>query len=576
MITILVVEDMDTLREEIVETLSFEGFNAIGAENGVIGVQMAHTFQPQLIVCDVAMPELDGYGVLSSLRQDHRTAAIPFVFLTAKTEKADQRRAMQLGADDYLTKPFTIQELLEAIAARLQKVESERNHYQRILQEDRDWIAFQAHHDPLTQLPNHLLFYDSLTSYILHAEQNRRQFALLLVDVDNFNVVNNTLGSRLGDELLKAIAARLRLFFPPCDLVARLRGDEFAVLVMDIVEREALRETVQQLLENLSQSYSFYGHDIFITSTVGAITYPTDQPDADGLIKGAELALYAAKRLGRNAFRIYTPDMKTFSTEAMALANRLHQAVRRDEFRVHYQPQVDLHTGRIVAAEALVRWFHPELGIISPAKFIPIAEEMGLMQRLSVLILRRVCRQVRHWRDLGLNFGRIAVNISGQHFARQEDLVTTIREVLEDTQVAATDLELELTESMIMKNSDSTVYALTSLRRMGFQIAIDDFGTGYSSLAYLKHFPVDVIKIDRCFVTDSPHNPHDAAITTAIIELAHSLALMVVAEGVETPAQQEFLRRQGCDRFQGYLFSPPLEPDAFAALVHGAAPTSEP
>lgn len=567
MTTILVIEDVEALREEIMETLSYEGFDVLGAENGVVGVQIAKTYLPNLIICDIAMPELDGYGTLVALRQEPKTSMIPFIFLTAMTEKADMRQAMQLGADDYLTKPFTSAELLGAIASRLQKYNSVREHYYDEIKAVGERFEYLSHHDDLTQLPNRILFHESLSQAVLHAKINNKSLALLFLDMDNFNIINNTLGNDIGDQLFKAIAERLKRYAAPCDMVARIQGDEFALIISDVKDPISIKMETQKILDLLSRPYNLYGHEVFITSSIGITIFPDDHQDVEGLIKNAELAMYYAKNHGRNSYKLYSSDLNVQSSEYMALANSLHRAIDRNELRVFYQPLVDLQSGQIVGAEALARWQHPDLGIIMPSKFIPVTEQTGLILRLSEVILYSVCDQMRSWRDSGINYGFVAVNLSGQHFRPDNNLIELVSKVLQETGIDPEHLELELTESIIMQNAEFTIQVLSHLQAIGVKIAIDDFGTGYSSLSYLKHFPVNTLKIDRCFIQDITTDRHDATISLAIIDLAHSLSLQVIAEGVETAEQIQFLKENNCDQVQGYFFSPPLPAPEFEKML---------
>ena len=567
MTTILVIEDVESLREEILETLSYEGFDVLGAENGIVGVQMAKTYIPDLIICDIAMPELDGYGTLVALREEPKTSMLPFIFLTAMTEKGDMRQAMQLGADDFLTKPFTSSELLGAIASRLQKYNSVKEHYYDEIKAVGAKFEYLSHHDELTQLPNRILFYDSLTQVVLHAQINHKSLALLFLDIDNFNIINNTLGNDIGDQLFKAIAERLKRYTAPCDMVARIQGDEFAMIISEIQSLSHVKIEAEKILDLLSRPYNLYGHEVFITSSIGITIFPEDHQQVEGLIKNAELAMYYAKTHGRNSYKLYSPELNAQSAEYMALANSLHRAIDRQEIRVFYQPLVDLQSGKIIGAEALARWQHPDLGLIMPSKFIPVAEQTGLILRLTELILEAVCRQMRSWKDLNINYGFIAVNLSTQHFRPDSNLIEMLTKVLQESRLEPEDLELELTESIIMQNAEFTINVLSKLQTMGVKVAIDDFGTGYSSLSYLKHFPVNTLKIDRCFIQDVTSDRHDATISLAIIDLAHSLSLQVIAEGVETMEQVQFLKEHSCDQIQGYFFSPPLPQLEFEKML---------
>lgn len=567
MTTILIIEDVEALREEIMESLSYEGFDVMGAENGVVGVQIAKTYLPDLIICDIAMPELDGYGTLVALRQEAKTSMIPFIFLTAMTEKANMRQAMQLGADDYLTKPFTSSELLKAIASRMQKYNSVKEHYYDEIKAVGAKYEYLSHHDELTKLPNRILFHESLSQAVLHAQINNRSLALLFLDMDNFNIINNTLGNDIGDQLFRAIAERLTRYTAACDMVARIQGDEFAMIISNITDVISVKLEAQKILDLLSHPYNLYGHEVFLTSSIGITLFPEDHQDVDGLIKNAELAMYYAKTHDRNTYKLYSPDLHIQSSEYMALANSLHRAIDRQEICVFYQPLVDLNSGQIIGAEALARWQHPDLGLIMPSKFIPVAEQTGLILRLSELVLNDVCKQMRTWQELSISYGFIAVNLSGQHFRPNSNLIEMLSKILQESGVEAHHLELELTESIIMQNAEFTIQVLSQLQTMGVKIAIDDFGTGYSSLSYLKHFPVNTIKIDRCFIEGVLTDQHDASITLAIIDLAHSLSLKVIAEGVETEEQVQFLKENGCDQMQGYFFSPPIPATEFEKMV---------
>jgi EAL domain-containing protein (putative c-di-GMP-specific phosphodiesterase class I) len=350
-------------------------------------------------------------------------------------------------------------------------------------------------------------------------------------------------------------------------MVARIQGDEFALIISDVKDPISIKMETQKILDLLSRPYNLYGHEVFITSSIGITIFPDDHQDVEGLIKNAELAMYYAKNHGRNSYKLYSSDLDVQSSEYMALANSLHRAIDRNELRVFYQPLVDLQSGQIVGAEALARWQHPDLGIIMPSKFIPVTEQTGLILRLSEVILYSVCDQMRSWRDSGINYGFVAVNLSGQHFRPDNNLIELVSKVLQETGIDPEHLELELTESIIMQNAEFTIQVLSHLQALGVKIAIDDFGTGYSSLSYLKHFPVNTLKIDRCFIQDITTDRHDATISLAIIDLAHSLSLQVIAEGVETAEQIQFLKENNCDQVQGYFFSPPLPAPEFEKML---------
>ncbi len=571
MTTILVIEDMDSLREEIVDTLTYEGFHAIGAANGVLGLEYIQQRLPDLIVCDIMMPEMDGHEMLRRVRADERTATIPFIFLTAKADKSDLREGMDLGADDYLTKPFTVAELIRAVQTRLKKHEATRQYFDRQISEAEERLELLAHRDALTDLPNRVLFRERLDRAIQYAERTHQSITIICLDIDRFNTINNTLGHAIGDRMMQAIAERLNRFVPPCDTVARLRGDEFAIAIAGLNTTEEIEGFVEQLLDTLSRPYALYGHNIFITASVGVASYPRHATYADGLMEKADMAMYAAKQQGRNGYRLYSAELDTMASESMALENSLRRGLDREEFRLYYQPQVDLRSGQIVAVEALLRWQHPSLGLVGPDRFIPLAEETGTIQRLGQWVLGEACQQFRQWQDAGLTLQRVAINLSTQQFRQGSKLREIIDAAIAAAGIGYNNIELEVTESTILRSESDVRDTLMRLQGLGTRVAIDDFGTGYCSLSYLKQFPVNVLKIDRSFVMDLPADKHDAAISASIVDLARSLSLQVVAEGVETQEQLEFLRQHGCDFIQGYLFSPPLPPAELEELMRNPA-----
>jgi diguanylate cyclase (GGDEF)-like protein len=548
MTTILVIEDMDALREEIAEILSFEGFAVLTAANGRIGVELAEKHHPDLVVCDIAMPELDGYGTLSALRANPQTATTPFIFLTAKVSKADMRQGMDLGADDYLTKPFTAQELLAAIDARLKK--------------NADLVKQLFQHDTLTNLPNAFAFYEVLRQAIAQ----HQQLALFFLDIDHFNLINNTLGYAVGDQLFQAVANRLQATDQAkLWLIGRLRGDEFALAVPNLSDTAQITELGRQLLQLIRQPFHIYGQEIFLSASVGIAMYPHHAQTAEALGKSADLAMCLAKQNGGNCFTIFTPDMDARSTEYMAIANSLHRAIEKQEFCVYYQPIFTLASRKILGVEALVRWQHPQMGIVSPNRFIHIAEELGIINELGEWVLGQVAADLGQYHLLG---ERVSVNISTLQLLRGDRLVHFLNQLLSAHGISGDRLELEITESSLLQRSETVINNLHRLREMGIRISIDDFGTGYCSLGYLRDLPLDGLKIDRSFIANLEHSHHDQAIVKTILELARSLNLTVTAEGVESPAQLAFLQQHNCQKFQGFLMTPPLPVEKF---IHYAA-----
>ncbi len=423
-----------------------------------------------------------------------------------------------------------------------------------------------AYYDTLTDLPNRALLSDRLDLAIAHAKRGGSKCAVLFLDMDRFKNINDALGHSIGDQLLQSVAIRLKECVREVDTVARMGGDEFVVILDSMAETDSIMPVARKILHSLSQPYEIEGHNIRATPSIGISVYPDDGTDHESLIMSADSAMYHAKENGRNDFRFFTPDMKARVEEKLFIESDLRKALELGQFVLHYQPQVDIKTGHIVGAEALVRWNHPVAGLISPAKFIPVAEESGLIIPLGEWILNEACRQNLEWQNAGLPPVSIAVNLSAAQF-RQQNLCRLINDTLNKTGLEPHYLELELTEGLVMSNTNSAVEALNCFKEMGVRISIDDFGTGYSSLSYLKHFPIDYLKIDQSFVRDITTNPDDAAITTAIINMAQGLNLRTIAEGVETAEQLTFLRLHSCDVVQGYYFSKPVPAAEFAEIL---------
>ena len=429
-----------------------------------------------------------------------------------------------------------------------------------------DTIRHLAYHDPLTGLPNRVLFQDRFGQALAQARRSNQPLALMSLDLDRFKVINDTLGHAGGDHLLQAVAARLTRIVRDGDTIARVGGDEFMLSFPGAGRPEDAVKVADKILRSLRRPFSVDGQEFHSTASLGLAFYPHDGRDADTLRKNADAAMYRAKEQGRNNYQLYTAAMNAEASQRLALENSLRRALERDEFAVYYQPQADVQTGGIVGIEALVRWQHPERGLVLPGEFIPIAEETGLIVPLGERVLRTACRQAKSWQDGGLSPLRIAVNLSTRQF-RQPSLVDAVTGILEETGLSPHLLELEITEGVAMQDVDFVIVVLRSLHEMGVRISIDDFGSGYSSLSYLKNFPIQTLKIDRSFVDDLTVDASDAAITSAVIAMAHSLNLNVIAEGVETEAQLAFLRERGCDQFQGFLLAGPMSGDSVRAWL---------
>jgi diguanylate cyclase (GGDEF)-like protein len=423
-----------------------------------------------------------------------------------------------------------------------------------------------AQHDVLTGLPNRSLLQDRLEQAVARAGRSGRPVWVMLIDLDRFKYVNDSMGHKAGDVLLMTVAARLRAALRDIDTVARLSGDEFVVIVSEQADQPLGVDVVERVMAAVAQPVMLGAREFFVTCSIGVAAFPDAGTPAESLIEHADIAMYRAKKLGRNNVQFYTPAMNEESLERVRIESALHSALDRDEFVLHYQPQIDLQTGQIVGMEALIRWQHPELGMVAPGRFIGVAEDTGLIVPIGAWVMRTACAQNKAWQEAGLGKLRVAVNVSARQFSAI-DLVPGIEAVLADTGLDAACLELELTESLFMSDVTPAVELLHRMKALGVNLSIDDFGTGYSSLSYLSRFPIDVLKIDRSFVSDITHDANDAAIVASIIALAHNLRLSVIAEGVETAEQLDYLRHQGCDEMQGYYFSRPLPAAEFEQLL---------
>ena len=427
-------------------------------------------------------------------------------------------------------------------------------------------MSHLAQHDFLTDLPNRMLFNDRLTQAISLAVRQGRQLALMLVDLDHFKKINDSLGHGVGDKLLQSVAGRLVACVRRTDTVSRLGGDEFVILLSQVEHAEDAAFSARKILRALAAPHLIDNRSLDINVSIGVSTYPSDGPDAESLMNKADTAMYEAKQLGRNNYQFFRRDMHARLADRQLLEGDLRYALGRKEFLLHYQPKCNLRTGQITGMEALIRWVHPRRGIIYPAQFISIAEECGLILPIGRWVLLEACKQARAWSDSGLGVVPVAVNVSAAEFS-DKDFLSGVRAVLIATGVDPPNLELELTESVLMQEAESTVAALSKLKTMGVQLAIDDFGTGYSSFAYLRRFPVDALKLHQSFVQEITVDPEDATIVSAMINIGKSLKQRVIAEGVETRAQLNFLRRHECGEGQGYYFSHPVAAEQAGKLL---------
>ena len=427
-------------------------------------------------------------------------------------------------------------------------------------------IEYQAYHDALTGLANRRLFQEHLSLALALAQRRHSFVAVLFLDLDHFKIVNDSLGHSVGDELLKHVSRRLKHAVREGDTVARVGGDEFTIVLQEIARPDDAAAVAKKVIRSVSDPIEINGHKLYVTTSIGVTVYPRDGEDAETLLKNADAAMYRAKGEGRNGYQMATSELSRTTQERMLLENGLHQAMETGEFIVHYQPQIDLESMQLVGMEALLRWKHPERGLIGPVEFIGLAEERGMILLIGDWVLREACREAKRFHDRGLKSLRVSVNISARQF-RDESLLWTVESALAEAQLDPRALELEITESVAMEDVEQTMATLAELRRSGVSIAIDDFGTGHSALSYLKRFPIDALKIDKSFIHDLPGGYADSAIVASVIQLANGLGIRVVAEGVETLEQLEFLREHACREVQGFYFSPAVPPSEIAKLI---------
>jgi diguanylate cyclase (GGDEF)-like protein len=513
-----------------------------------------------IVLLDLGLP--DGHGLDTVRRAQAAAPGIPLIVLTGLDDEAAADQAMKEGAQDYLIKG----QIENRALPRALRHAIERHR----MQTDAAFMSLQlkhsAHHDFLTDLPNRIVLNDRLTQAIASANRHRHLLAVLFLDLDRFKHVNDSLGHAIGDKLLKAVGARLLAVVRKSDTVSRRGGDEFVVVLSSIERSTDAALIAKKLIAAIIAPYSIDQRDLHVSASIGISIYPTDGAEAEALIQNADSAMYHAKEAGNNNYQFFKEDMNVQAVERQTPEASLRRALEQQEFELHYQPKISLKSGKITGVEALVRWCHPERGLIPPAGFIPIAESCGLIVPIGQWVLREACMQAREWQGARLPEIPVAVNISSVEF-RDKNFLENLRATLNETGLEARHLELELTESVLMQHVESTALVLGELRAMGVQLVVDDFGRGYSSLRYLSQFPINALKIDRLFVQGITSASDDAPIISTVINMGRSLMQRVIAEGVETREQLAFLQSRGCDEGQGYHFSRPVVAEQFAKLL---------
>jgi len=562
---------------------SFQVDSALQGREGVERARQALSEGRPYSVAFVDMrmpPGWDGVETIENLWKVD--PEIQVVVCSAYTDYDWLELLARLGHSDKLIvikKPFEPIEILQSASALSRKWQNARTlkgHVESLervvtdrtrgLEAANRQLRYLASHDALTGLPNRLLLDDRITQAIAQAKRQTHEFALLVIDLDRFKLINDSLGHRSGDELLREVAQRLKRAVRAVDTTARVGGDEFVILVDGPVTQAEALDIARRVLKAMEPSIRLLGIDVHISPSIGAAFYPRDGASVDALLARADAAMYSAKERGRNNVQCYADGMTTLTQERVVLESDLHVALQKGEFELHYQPKVDTATGRINSAEALIRWRHPQRGLVPPGEFIPVAEDCGLLDAIGEWVLSEACRQAQAWQQQGLRPLRVAVNLAPSQF-RLTNLAEQIRSALAASGLAPNLLEIELTETAVMSDAEESIHILEAVSRMGVLVSVDDFGTGYSSMSYLRRFPIDKLKIDRCFVDQMTRRPEDASIVRAIISLAHSLHLKVIAEGVETPEQLKLLAELGCDQYQGYYFSRALPSAQFMQLL---------
>ncbi|MBD2437429.1 GGDEF domain-containing response regulator [Nostoc sp. FACHB-110] len=593
---ILIIDDRPDNLRVLSSLLTREGYNVRKALNWQMALTACQTVLPDLILLDIMMPEVDGYEVCQRFKAWDLTADIPVIFISALDDVFDKVKAFRLGAVDYITKPFEFEEVVVRVQNQLalrtakleiirlnseleQRVKHRTWELENALQKLQREIASRQQlqdklldivlHDSLTGLPNRVLFIRRLGKALNLAKQNANyQFAVLYLDCDRFKVVNDSLGHLVGDELLIAISHRLQSCLNSSDTLARLGGDEFGILVENLTDISSAIQIAEKILQQFSITFKLSRYEVFMNASIGINWGNKHYEKPEYLLRDADTAMYRAKALGKARYNIFDPIMHLEAIQLLEIENDLRRAIERQEFIIYYQPIVSLRTGKISGFEALVRWQHPVRGLILPSEFMPVAEETGLINAIDMWVLQSACHQLNTWQthsfvpeDL-----TISVNLSAKLF-NQPNLISQIDQIIYETKVNPSNLELEITESVIMENNHLVRTIIEQIKKRKIKLVMDDFGTGYSSLSYLHSFPLNSLKIDKSFISRMQFNQENMGLVPAIISIAESMNITVIAEGVETQEQLAKLKKLNCNFAQGYLFSRPLEQQAVLKLI---------
>jgi diguanylate cyclase len=567
---ILVLEPDRLSREGIVAMLQQQGFQSAIAPDAATALRQARATVPDVMIVAMQLPQDDPSHLLQQIRQDPRLASMAFIWLSHRASRQEIRASLSLGADDCLAKPLVPRELAQAIAICLDRQTRMLQPYEQQVQRNKLVLERLAYWDEVTGLPNRRLFVQQVDQVMTHARQVQESVAMFALSVDQLHAITVTFGQEMGSALLQAVSQRLKQV--DALAIARLGDGEFGLVFADVWQHQQVAHMAQRVMDVVTEPYRLNGHEVRIQVSIGVASYPQHGNTPERLLIQSNMAMRWCQQQGQSGYRFYNPTMTTVEAERHLIATDLGRAIERRELAIHYQPQIDLARGRMVGVEALIRWQHPQRGMISPATFVPIAEELGLIVPIGEWVLRTACAEFQMLQKQLRHPLKLSVNLSMRQL-QQVNFLEMVERVLRDTQMPPALLQLELTETCLMQQVNTTIYTLQQLKQLGLAIAIDDFGTGYSSLTYLSKLPIDTLKIDHTFVSQLTVDKNAAVISQTIIDMAHRLQLDVVAEGVETQGQLQFLHQLGCDVVQGYLYSRALKTADLARYAQAPIPS---
>jgi len=546
---VVLADDDPSIRLMVRHVLESEEFDIVEASDGLEAMKAVEKYHPALVLLDAVMPGIDGFTTCRQIKEKGHTD-IPVMMITGLDDDASVEHAYEVGAIDFITKPIKWAVLKHRVKSVVEKVVAERK------------VELLAYRDSLTDLPNRLLFADRLEQAVIRAERSHTSIALMLVDIDDFKLVNDSFGHDAGDKLIRAVGKLIHRSLRRADTVARLGGDEFAVIVENIEGAEDAISIADNLTTILEHNVRLDDQETYTSASIGISVFPEDGDDAQQLLKNADTAMYRAKENGRHCFQFYTPEMSVTAMKRLDLENSLRAAFESEEFQIHYQPVIDIHRNDVFCVEALLRWKHPDKGMIHPEDFVSVIEDSGLIIALGEWLIKGVCKQLRIWKEAGLEDQLVSINLAARQF-KEQDLVTLFIRAMDENGIDGKSLYVEITERTLIDNIGEVESTLRKLREIGMGVSLDDFGTGYASLAYLKEFPVDIVKIDRAFIEGIPDSEEDTAIVNAIASLTRGLKLNLLAEGVENDRQLDMLKGLGCQYAQGYYWSRALPGDEY-------------